>query len=108
MEKMNIKEQAKVRAQLYNEIGTVMVDKFGYETEPYKEGLLVHMTDGNWVKVRVSIADPEKFDIEATRTEYAAQLAARAERARVAQEKAAEKARKAAEKAAKAAEKVTN
>ncbi len=104
---MTIKEQAIVRSNFYTAIENMVKDNMGYETEPFKGGLLVDIGDGNFVKINVAVANPEKFSVETVRQEYAEILAARAERAEKARLKAEERARKERDRAEKAAEKVS-
>lgn len=106
MEKMSVKAQAEVRAKFYGLVENAAKAE-GMETEPFKDGLLVNLGDGHFVKVKVAVANPEKFDIEEVRRDYAEVLAARAERAEKARAKAEEKARKEKERAEKAAEKAS-
>ena len=104
MEKLTVKESAEIRASLYDTTLTAL-NEAGYATETFKGGALIHLPNGYFAKVSISICDASKFDIEATRAEYQAQLEARAEAAAKAAAKAAEKEAKAAEKAAKEAAK---
>lgn len=104
MEKMGTKLQAETRANLY-EVALKGVANAGFETETIKGGALIHLPDGYFAKMTVTICDATKFDLDATREEYQAKLAADAERAAKAMAAAEEKARKAEEKAAKAAAK---
>lgn len=101
---MPVKEAAILRANLYE--GAILgVNEKGFKTEPFKSGVLIDIGDGYFAKMTISICDATKFDIDATREEYAAILETR----RLAAEKKAaddaEKARKAAERAEKAKEK---
>ena len=102
MEKMNVKQQAVVRTNLYY----IAINGFHnaeLETEAICDGLLIHLPDGYFAKMKISICDATKFDLAAEREAYAEKL--QSERAEAARLRAEEKARKAAEKAAKAAEK---
>lgn len=104
MEKMNVKQQAEVRANLYD----IAINGFHgaeLETEAICDGLLIHLPDGYFAKMKISICDATKFDLAAERENYAEKLQKQSERAEAARLRAEEKARKAAEKAAKAAEK---
>lgn len=104
MEKMNVKQQVEVRANLYDiVIGGLHTKDF--ETEAVCDGLLIHLPDGYFAKLKISICDAAKFDLTEEREAYAEKLRKQSERAEAARLKAEEKARKAAEKAAKAAEK---
>ena len=103
-EKMNVAEQAKYRAELYGAASEAFQSK-GYTTETISDGMLVHLGEGQYSKVKISICDPAKFDLDHEREVYAQKMADAAERAEKARLKAEEKERKAKEKAAKAAEK---
>ena len=103
MDKLSIKESTETRVNLY-EIATEALNEKGFATEPIKGGVLVSLADGYFAKLALSVCDATKFDLEATRTEYADIVAAREERAAKAKAKVEEKAAKAAEReAAKAA-----
>lgn len=108
IEKMSVKDQAVVRSHLY-EVALNAIVQDGKETEVIADGALIHLGDGQFAKLKISVCDATKFDLEATRAEYQEKLAKQAELAQKRAEAAAEKARKAAEreaaKAAKAAEK---
>ena len=97
-EKMSVKAQAEVRATLYFAARDAM-ENLGYTTETIATGALVHLPDGQYAEVNISIKDPTKFDLQAARDVFAEKQVAAAARA----EKAAEKAAKEAEKKAKAA-----
>ena len=101
-EKMKVAEQAKYRAELYGAASEAFQSK-GYTTETISDGMLVHLGEGQYSKVKISICDPANLDHE--REVYAQKMADAAERAEKARLKAEEKERKAKEKAAKAAEK---
>lgn len=102
-EKMSVKDQAIVRSHLY-EVALNAIVQDGKETEVISDGALIHLGDGQFAKLKISVCDASKFDLEATRAEYQEKLAKQAEMAQKRAEAAAEKARKAAEKeAAKAA-----
>lgn len=103
IEKMSVKDQAVVRSHLY-EVALNAIVQDGKETEVIADGALIHLGDGQFAKMKISICDATKFDLEATRAEYQEKLAKQAELAQKKAEAAAEKARKAAEReAAKAA-----
>lgn len=103
VEKMSQKDQAIVRSHLY-EVALNAIVQDGKETEVIADGALIHLGDGQFAKLKVSVCDATKFDLEATRAEYQEKLAKQAELAQKRAEAAAEKARKAAEReAAKAA-----
>lgn len=99
MEKLTVKESAEIRSNLY-EIALSSLDENGFATETIKGGALIHLPNGYFAKISISVCDATKFDLEETRAEYQAQLEARAEAT-------AKAAAKAAEKEAKAAAKVT-
>lgn len=105
---MSVKDQAIVRSHLY-EVALNAIVQDGKETEVIADGALIHLGDGQFAKLKISVCDATKFDLEATRAEYQEKLAKQAELAQKRAEAAAEKARKAAEreaaKVAKAAEK---
>lgn len=105
---MSVKDQAIVRSHLY-EVALNAIVQDGKETEVIADGALIHLGDGQFAKLKISVCDATKFDLEATRAEYQEKLAKQAELAQKRAEAAAEKVRKAAEreaaKAAKAAEK---
>ena len=109
-EKMSVKDQVVVRSHLY-EVALNAVVQDGKETEVIADGALIHLGDGQFAKLKISICDATKFDLEATRAEYQEKLAKqaelaekRAEAARIKAEKAEKKAAKEAAKAAKEAE----
>ena len=104
MEKMNVKQQVEVRANLYD-IAINGLHANDFETEAVCDGLLIHLPDGYFAKMKISICDATKFDLTEEREAYAEKLQKQSERAEAARLRAEEKARKAAEKAAKAAEK---
>lgn len=101
LEKMNVKEAAEVRANLYDTVLTEL-DARGMSNQPVKGGALVDLGTGYFAKVSIAICDPAKVD--GYIQEYAEQQAKNAERAAERAAKAEEKARKAAERAAKKAE----
>lgn len=104
IEKMKTTEQAAIRAELYGLAGKSFEEK-GYTTETISDGMLVHLGEGQYCRVKVSYCTPEKFDLDHEREVYAQKMKDAAERAEKARLKAEEKERKAKEKAAKAAEK---
>lgn len=99
MNKMSMKEQAEVRANLYGMAEKVLNDN-GYYTEPIKGGMLIDIGNGRYAKMSVSICDSDKVD--KWREEYAESMAKKADKA----EAKAERERLKAEKAAKRVEKV--
>lgn len=102
-EKMSVKDQAIVRSHLY-EVALNAIVQDGKETEVIADGALIHLGDGQFAKLKISVCDATKFDLDATRTDYMEKLAKQAELARKRADAAAEKERKAAEReAAKAA-----
>lgn len=100
MEKLTVKEQATLRNDLYAMIDDALVDE-GMTVEPVSEGMLVHLENGVYAEVKVTIKNPEKFDLEAARMKYSEKMQRQAERAQKAAEVAAKKAEKAAAKLAK-------
>lgn len=104
VEKMKVSEQAAIRSEIYTAAGDA-VKNIGYTTETISDGMLIHLSGGQYAKLKVSVCDPTKFDIESEREKYAVKTREAAERAEKARLKAEEKERKAKERAAKAAEK---
>lgn len=103
-EKMSVKEQSVVRSHLYEiALGAIVGD--GKETEVISDGALIHLGDEQYAKLKISVCDATKFDLQAVRDEYQEKLRKQAEAAEKRAEAAAEKARKAEEKAARKAEK---
>lgn len=102
-EKMSVKEQSTVRAHLYEvALGAIVND--GKETEVISDGALIHLGNGQYAKMKISVCDATKFDLEVVRQEYQEKLAKQAELAKKRAEAAEEKAKKVAEReAAKAA-----
>jgi len=105
MEKMNPSTQATVRSNLYSLVEKT-VNESGFVTEPVTDGMLVHLEDGNFAKIRVSVCDPVKFDLEEARKAFAEKTAKAAARASAASERAKAAEEKATARATKAAEKV--
>lgn len=103
-EKMGTKEQAVVRANLY-EVALNAIVQNGMETEVVADGALIHLGDGQYAKLKISVCDATKFDLEDTRNKYQAKLARAAEAAERRAEAARVKAEKAAAREAKKAEK---
>ena len=89
-EKMSVKDQAIVRSHLY-EVALNAIVQDGKETEVIADGALIHLGDGQFAKLKISVCDATKFSLDAARADY--------------QEKQAELARKRAEAAAIKAEK---
>lgn len=56
-EKMSVKAQAEVRATLYS-AAREAVEALGYATETIATGALVHLPDGQYAEVNISIKDP--------------------------------------------------
>ena len=102
MDKMGIKEATEIRSQLYSLVNEEL-NASGFETEPIKGGVLIHLPDGYFAKLAISINDATKFDLEAVREEYNLVIENRTKRAEEAKEKARIKEEKAAAKAAKEA-----
>ncbi len=75
MEKMKAKVQAVVRGDIYEVVGDALYHK-ELATEVVSDGLLVHLPDGYFAKVKVSICDATKFDLETERAIYAEKVAA--------------------------------
>ena len=100
MEKIGMKEKASIRNGLYQEI-ELALNSQNYEVEPVSEGMLVHLENGLFAEVTVTIKNEEKFDLEVARQKYAEKMAAAAERAAKSLKLAEEKAAKAAAKLAK-------
>lgn len=100
------KEQAEIRASLYEAALTAIV-QMGFTTEKIKDCSLINLGDGKFARLKISICG-EKFDEDKARTEYAEDQARIAERKAEAEEKKRlkeeEKARKKAEKEAQKAE----
>ena len=100
MDKMSVKVQAETRANLYD-VALKGIANAGFETETIADGALVHLPDGYFAKVCVTICDATKFDLEETRAKYQEKLANAAERAAKAAAKAEEKSKKLEQKATK-------
>ena len=100
MDKIGMKEKANIRNGLYQEIETSL-NSHNYEVEPVSEGMLVHLENGLFAEVTVTIKNEEKFDLEVARQKYSEKMAAAAERAAKSLKLAEEKAAKAAAKLAK-------
>lgn len=101
--KMSVKDQVTVRSHLY-EVALNAIVQDGKETEVIADGALIHLGDGQFAKMKISICDATKFDLEDTRAKYQEKLAKQAEMA----EKRAEAMRIKAEKAEKKAKKEEN
>lgn len=97
--KISVKEKAVLRNSIYTDIETALSD--AYTMEPVSEGMLLHLDNGLFAEVKVTIKNEEKFDLEAARQAYAEKMQRAADRAAKAAEVAAKKAEKAAEKLAK-------
>lgn len=104
IKKLPVAEQAAIRKTLYG-LALDGIETAGYETEAISEGSLIHLPDGQFALVKITVKDPEKFDLTSAREDYAAKQAAAAERSAAQAKKAQEKAAKDAEKAKKAKEK---
>ena len=102
MDKMSIKDATDVRVNLYG----VTIDALqneGFVVEPIKGGSLIHLGNGYFAKMAISVCDASKFDLEATRAEYAEAVATRKVKTEEAKAKAeAKEAAKAEREAAKA------
>lgn len=97
--KISVKEKAILRNSIYTDIETIMGEN--YTIEPVSEGLLLHLDNGLFAEVKVTIKNEEKFDLEVARQAYAEKMQRAADRAAKAAEVAQRKAEKAAEKLAK-------
>ena len=98
---MSQKEQAVVRGRLYEVALNGVVNELGYTTETISDGALIHLGDGQYAKLVVSVCDATKFDLDGVREKYQDKLQRAADRAAKAAAAAEEKARKAEAKAAK-------
>lgn len=98
-EKMSVKDQAIVRSHLY-EVALNAIVQDGKETEVIADGALIHLGDGQFAKLKISVCDATKFSLDAARADYQEKLAKQAELARKRAEAAAIKAEKAAAKEA--------
>lgn len=103
MTKMPVKEQTAVRAELYT-LALDAIGAAGMETEIVSEGALIHLANGYFAKVKISVCDAEKFDLETEREAYTTKVANAAALAEKRALAAAEKAAKASAKTAKATE----
>ena len=99
-EKITVKEKATLRNELYTNIENGLLND-GITLEPVSEGMLVHLENGLFAEVKVTIKNEEKFDLEDARAKYAEKMARQAERAAKSAEVAKRKAEKAAAKLAK-------
>ena len=98
-EKLSVKEQAEIRANLYKiTLGAIQTET-GNETEVVSNGAIVHLPDGQFARIKISYCDPTKFSLEKEREDYKLKLEKSAERAAQAARKAAEKAQRQADKA---------
>ena len=107
MANLKTQDKAQIRSDFYELIDESLGDSATLDvvgSEPISTGLLVELTNGAFVEIRVIVKDENKFDIAAVRAEYQEKLQAAAERAAKHAENEAKKAAKAAEKAAKAVE----
>ena len=104
-EKITVKEKAVLRNEFYTSIENSLVNE-GMTVEPVSEGMLIHLENGLFAEVKVTIKNEEKFDLEEARAKYAEKMARQAERAAKSAEVAKRKAEKAAEKLAKEQAKV--
>lgn len=99
MEKLGVKEAAVVRAEAYEKALAGFTD---CTIDTIKGGAMITTADGIILTLTVTVKNPEKFDPDVARQEYADQLAKNAARAEAARIKAEEKAAKAAARTAKA------
>lgn len=95
-EKMSVKDQAVVRSRLY-EVALNAIVQDGKETEVIADGALIHLGDGQYAKLKISVCDASKFDLDSEREKYSEKLRKQAELA----EKKLEAAKIKAEKAEK-------
>lgn len=98
--KISVKEKAVLRNELYAGLENALVAD-GMTVEPSVNGMLIHLENGLFAEVKVTIKNEDKFDLEVARQAYADKTQAAAERAEKAAARAAEKAEKAAAKLAK-------
>lgn len=98
--KISLKDKAVLRNDLYNTLEESLTD-LGMTVEPGAEGMIVHLDNGLFAEVAVTIKNEDKFDIEVARQKYADKVQRAADRAAKSAEIAAKKAEKAAEKLAK-------
>lgn len=89
--------QASLRSKFYG-IVTNVLESEGYSVEKSVNGILVADED-QFVEIKVTYKNPDKFDIADARNQLAEKEEAAAERAARAAKKAAEKAEKARKKA---------
>lgn len=104
---LKTQDKAQIRSDFYELIDESLSDSATLDvlgSEPISTGLLVELTNGAFVEIRVIVKDESKFDVATARAEYQEKLQAAAERAAKHAENEAKKAAKAAEKAAKATE----
>ena len=101
MDKVSIKDKAILRNELYTELEGALVE-LGLTVEPGAEGMIVHLENGLFAEVAVTIKNEDKFDIEVARQKYADKVQRAADRAAKSAEVAAKKAEKANKAAAKA------
>lgn len=99
MEKLGVKEAAVVRAEAYEKALAGFTD---CTIDTIKGGSMITTADGTVLTLTVTVKNPEKFNPDVARQEYADQLAKNAARAEAARIKAEEKAAKAAARTAKA------
>lgn len=85
-EKMNAKEQAEIRAKLYDMVLAPIVQN-GMSTEIISDGALIHLGNEQYATIKVTIKDASKFNIEAEREKYRQKVARQEEKAAKAREK---------------------
>ena len=98
VEKLTQAEQAVLRREAYEAAITALTN-IGYTSEVVKKGAVITKDGEQYLRIQISYCNPEKFDLEGERAEYAEALAKRAEKAEAAAEKARAKAAKAQAKA---------
>ena len=93
--KMDPKQSSEARANLYD-ICTRSLANAGFETEKITGCALIHLPDGQFAKLKVSVCDAEKFDRELAREDYKEKQAKKEE---LRKKKEAERAEREAKKA---------
>lgn len=96
-EKLSMAKQAVLRSEAYDAAITALAN-IGYTSEVVKKGAVITKDGEQYLRIQISYCNPDKFNLDGERAEYANVLNKRAERA----EKSAQKAKEKAEKAEKA------
>lgn len=99
-EKLNTKEQAVLRKEIYNLALERIAEEYAVET--VSDGALIFMPEGQMVLLKAIYKDPTKFSLEEAREEYIEKCKREKERLEKAAEVAKKRAEKEAEKLAKA------